>query len=114
MTHVNPERRLSAYALYDIGVLLPKVLHLLLAGLVCLARLFGHHGGHFAEGTWNRIFSPGCRQGAEVAGNAGYQTDHPRWVADAPGLGRSSSRSRQVRFMGLGSQARRPSRQLEG
>uniref|UniRef100_M4BC16 Uncharacterized protein n=1 Tax=Hyaloperonospora arabidopsidis (strain Emoy2) TaxID=559515 RepID=M4BC16_HYAAE len=74
---VNPERRLSAYALYDIGVLLPKLHHLLLAGLVCLARLFGHHGGHFAGGTWNRISSPGCRQGAEVAGNAGYQTDHP-------------------------------------
>uniref|UniRef100_M4BIB7 Uncharacterized protein n=1 Tax=Hyaloperonospora arabidopsidis (strain Emoy2) TaxID=559515 RepID=M4BIB7_HYAAE len=86
---INPERRLSAYALYDIGVLLPKLHHLLLAGLVCLARLFGHDGGHFAEGTWNRISSPGCRQGAEVAGNAGDQTDHPRWAADAPGLGRS-------------------------
>ena len=58
---VNPERRLRVYALYDIGVLLPKLHHLLLAGLVCLARLFGHHGGHFAEGTWNRISSPGCR-----------------------------------------------------
>uniref|UniRef100_M4BU76 Uncharacterized protein n=1 Tax=Hyaloperonospora arabidopsidis (strain Emoy2) TaxID=559515 RepID=M4BU76_HYAAE len=86
---VNPERQLSAYALYDIGVLLPKLHHLLLAGLVCLARLFGYHGGHFAEGTWNRISSPGCRQSAEVAGNAGYQTNHPRWAADAPGLGRS-------------------------
>uniref|UniRef100_M4BSJ2 Uncharacterized protein n=1 Tax=Hyaloperonospora arabidopsidis (strain Emoy2) TaxID=559515 RepID=M4BSJ2_HYAAE len=71
---VNPERRLSAYTLYDIG-LLPKLHHLLLAGLVCLARLFGHDGGHFAEGTWNRISSPGCRQGTEVAGNAGDQTD---------------------------------------
>uniref|UniRef100_M4C603 Uncharacterized protein n=1 Tax=Hyaloperonospora arabidopsidis (strain Emoy2) TaxID=559515 RepID=M4C603_HYAAE len=86
---VNAERRLSAYALYDIGVLLPKLHHLLLASLVCLARLFGHHGGHFAEGTWNRISSPGCRQGAEVAGNARNQTDHHRWAADAPGLGRS-------------------------
>uniref|UniRef100_M4C1N7 Uncharacterized protein n=1 Tax=Hyaloperonospora arabidopsidis (strain Emoy2) TaxID=559515 RepID=M4C1N7_HYAAE len=77
---VNPERRLSAYALYDIGgdVLLPKLYHLLLAGLVCLAWLFGHHGEQFAEGTWNRISSPECRQGAEVAGNVGYQTDHPR------------------------------------
>ena len=54
---VNPERRLSAYALYDIGVLLPKLHHLLFAGLVCLGRLFGHHGGHFTEGTWNRIQS---------------------------------------------------------
>uniref|UniRef100_M4BG44 Uncharacterized protein n=1 Tax=Hyaloperonospora arabidopsidis (strain Emoy2) TaxID=559515 RepID=M4BG44_HYAAE len=88
-TVVNPERRLSAYALYDIGVLLPKLHHLLLAGLVCFAWLFGHHGGHFAEGTWNRISSPGCRQGAEVARNAGDQTDHPRSAADAPGLGRS-------------------------
>uniref|UniRef100_M4BCV5 Uncharacterized protein n=1 Tax=Hyaloperonospora arabidopsidis (strain Emoy2) TaxID=559515 RepID=M4BCV5_HYAAE len=86
---VNPERRLSAYALYDIGVLLPELHHLLLAGLVCLARLFSHHGGHVAEGTWNRISSPGCRQSAEVAGNAGDQIDHPRWAADAPGLGRS-------------------------
>uniref|UniRef100_M4C1J7 Uncharacterized protein n=1 Tax=Hyaloperonospora arabidopsidis (strain Emoy2) TaxID=559515 RepID=M4C1J7_HYAAE len=60
MTFVHPEHRLSAYALYDIGVLLPRLHHLLLAGLVCLARLFGHHGGHFAEGTWNRISSPGA------------------------------------------------------
>uniref|UniRef100_M4C1K2 Uncharacterized protein n=1 Tax=Hyaloperonospora arabidopsidis (strain Emoy2) TaxID=559515 RepID=M4C1K2_HYAAE len=60
MPMLNPERRLSAYALYDIGVLLPRLHHLLLAGLVCLARLFGHHGGHFAEGTWNRISSPGA------------------------------------------------------
>uniref|UniRef100_M4B4F9 Uncharacterized protein n=1 Tax=Hyaloperonospora arabidopsidis (strain Emoy2) TaxID=559515 RepID=M4B4F9_HYAAE len=80
---------IGAYTLYDIGVLLPELHHLLLAGLVCLARLFGHHAGHFAEGTWNRISSPRCRQGAEVAGNAGDQTDHPRWAADAPGLGRS-------------------------
>ena len=74
---VNPERRLSAYALYDIGVLLPKLHHLLLAGLVCLARLFGHHWGHFAEDTWNRISSPGCRQGAEVAGNGGTRPITP-------------------------------------
>uniref|UniRef100_M4BQK2 Uncharacterized protein n=1 Tax=Hyaloperonospora arabidopsidis (strain Emoy2) TaxID=559515 RepID=M4BQK2_HYAAE len=38
----HPERH--AYILYDIGVLLPKLHHLLLAGSICLARLFGHHG----------------------------------------------------------------------
>ena len=76
-------------------------LNLFLAGSVCWLDSPGITGDTLAKGTWNRVSILGCRQGAEVAENAGHHSDHPRWPLthlDGP----IKSCSRQVRFVGPG------------
>ena len=43
-------------------IYLPRLPHALPRWLNLLARVIGHHGGHFEKDTWMRSTCPGCSQ----------------------------------------------------